>query len=867
VAGKLDFKAINAAAVAQLPQLLAEWLPDGKQNGKEYFARNPQRDDRTANSFSVNIHSGVWHDFASGDKGGDPISLYAFLFFSGDNVAAARELGGRFGVAPLPDMSKPKSDWVNAQVPPDPPRPPAEHFYRHKPDVVYTYRDQAARPIGYVYRFKNSEGGKETIPLTWCQERGTGREGWHWKAFAEPRPLYGLDRLAAKPTATVLVVEGEKCADAAAAELPELACISWPGGGKAVAKADWAALEGRKVVLWPDCDALADKDGGLLPETQQPGIQAMRKVAVKLQKLGCTLWWVDIPKPGEKPSGWDVADAIEDGLRGADLAAWLREKAKPYDAKNAAPDAAPHGATGAAKKRQDLAGIIDKTEDFEELTVTVANLVKSAGLAKPALEQLLAKIAKKANVPKWTLATKGGGDGGDDDLIANEQIDALNNRHAIVPIGGRILILNRDYDPVLKKNYFTFSGRHDFELRYCNRTVYRRGEPKGIGEVWVNHPDRAQYEGIQFQPGDESNGFLNLWQGWGVEPNRGSCDRFLEFIGETICAGDDALFEYILKWCAHLVQRPQELPETALVLRGKEGAGKNRFASVLGQIVGGEHYLLLTSMGQVSGRFSGHLANALLVFCNEAVWGGDKSAQGVLKSMITDEVQPVEYKGRDITMVANFKRLLMASNEDWVVPRGANDRHYVIVDVDDGRIGDFAYWRALHEEIDNGGAAAFMRHLLDVDITGWHPRVKPPHIMERGWDLKIRGGGSVVQWWFDVLDRGWIGHDEDIWPIENILTETVQDSYIAWATKHKVSHIESKTVLGAQLAKWGIESRQLRVGGSKRKRFYILQALEDARESFSVAFGIPQKVLLDYKCEVAVDQPNLSMPAYGGVYT
>ena len=63
--------------------------------------------------------------------------------------------------------------------------------------------------------------------------------------FKEPRYLYGLDRLAAKPDATVLITEGEKCADAADGQLPELACLTWPGGSKAISKIDWSPLAGR----------------------------------------------------------------------------------------------------------------------------------------------------------------------------------------------------------------------------------------------------------------------------------------------------------------------------------------------------------------------------------------------------------------------------------------------------------------------------------------------------------------------------------------------------------------------------------------------------------------------------------------------
>src|SRR5207248_1189548 len=76
---QVDFAAINAAALRALPALLRRWLPDGKQLGAEWIARNPRRADRHAGSFKVNLRTGRWGDFASGEVGGDPISLAAYL--------------------------------------------------------------------------------------------------------------------------------------------------------------------------------------------------------------------------------------------------------------------------------------------------------------------------------------------------------------------------------------------------------------------------------------------------------------------------------------------------------------------------------------------------------------------------------------------------------------------------------------------------------------------------------------------------------------------------------------------------------------------------------------------------------------------
>ncbi len=73
------FAAVNAAAMRDLPALLARWLPDGRAEGREWTARNPRRSDRSPGSFRVNLRTGRWADFATGDKGGDPVSLAAYL--------------------------------------------------------------------------------------------------------------------------------------------------------------------------------------------------------------------------------------------------------------------------------------------------------------------------------------------------------------------------------------------------------------------------------------------------------------------------------------------------------------------------------------------------------------------------------------------------------------------------------------------------------------------------------------------------------------------------------------------------------------------------------------------------------------------
>lgn len=94
---RIDFGAVNRSALTMLPSLLGRWLPDGRREGHEWVARNPRRADRSPGSFRVNMLTGKWADFATDDRGGDVVSLAAYLAGSGQ-AEAARNLADMLGL-------------------------------------------------------------------------------------------------------------------------------------------------------------------------------------------------------------------------------------------------------------------------------------------------------------------------------------------------------------------------------------------------------------------------------------------------------------------------------------------------------------------------------------------------------------------------------------------------------------------------------------------------------------------------------------------------------------------------------------------------------------------------------------------------
>lgn len=356
----VPFSEIAQAALLHIDSLLRQWLPQGDRKGHEYVSTNPLRGDNKAGSFSINLDTGKWGDFATPDAGLDLISLYAYLQGI-SNLEAAIDVADQIGFN-LPDGCRPETradrlppvidpndvktkkspvpkNWVPViPVPADADEPPKAHVMRGIPDQVYTYRDENGDLLGYIYRFTKSCGSKETIPLTWCINNTTLKSEWRWQQLPEPRPLYGLERLAAKPDAYVLLVEGEKCRDAAQALLPQAVVISWPGGTNAVKKVNWKPLAGRNIKAWPDCDfqreklTKEEKASGVdplskpnLPENEQPGMKAMLEIHQILLEWNAEtrFEFLDIPAPGQAEPGWDVADAIAEGWDYERLLAFL----------------------------------------------------------------------------------------------------------------------------------------------------------------------------------------------------------------------------------------------------------------------------------------------------------------------------------------------------------------------------------------------------------------------------------------------------------------------------------------------------------------------------------------------------------------
>lgn len=185
---------------------------------------------------------------------------------------------------------------------------------------AYTYTDAEGGIVALAFRFnlpmENGKRTKKFAYLTLWDDPERGRV-WAWRGVPEGRPLYNLKNLLDRPGDAVLVVEGEKCADAAKEKFPNCVIVTWMGGCNALELTDFAPLSGRNVLIFPDHDV--------------PGRNACDRLVAKLHDLNARrIRTIDIARlgavvSGDIPAGYDIADAIAAGLTAARLRAFIRE--------------------------------------------------------------------------------------------------------------------------------------------------------------------------------------------------------------------------------------------------------------------------------------------------------------------------------------------------------------------------------------------------------------------------------------------------------------------------------------------------------------------------------------------------------------
>jgi hypothetical protein len=413
-----------------------------------------------------------------------------------------------------------------------------------------------------------------------------------------------------------------------------------------------------------------------------------------------------------------------------------------------------------------------------------------------------------------------------------EIIEALNQEYALVMVGGGVAVLREGTDAEGRFEYRLMST-DAFREKLRPQKEFLNEKPVGHATIWLNDARRREYDGIVFAPGLETPKYYNLWREPEIEPNAtASCARFLDHVFHNVCRGEDALFAWVMGWFASIFQFPRAKTGNALVLRGAQGAGK----TIVGQIVGrllGRHYTLAGDPRFVTGRFNAHLANCLLLQLDEATWGGDHVATGKLKDLITGDTQMIEFKGKEPITVKNYVRLMISSNNDWVVPAGLEERRFATLDIGEEQMQNASYFRAIMKEQATGGDGALLHYLRNFDLS----EIDLSQIPRTAalFEQKNASLTPEMSWWLDVLHAGQLPGDKHGTGTAPVVT--VYDAYLEHARNRGVTRRGNDTALGIFLHRYvpDLTRARLTLDSGRRTYCYEFPKLSVCRRAFDLA--------------------------------
>ncbi len=420
-------------------------------------------------------------------------------------------------------------------------------------------------------------------------------------------------------------------------------------------------------------------------------------------------------------------------------------------------------------------------------------------------------------------------------------IAEMNCDHALVDWGGKAAVVKeRPHGPINGRiQLMTFDSLNTILANRLTEVAGADGKIKRVtwARAWLTHPQRREYDGVEFFPNPDgaagTPGYYNYWKGFEVQPSpNGSYATFRDHIFTNIAGGNELIFRWVFGWMAHIVQKPRSRLGVALVLRGKRGTGKSKFGEVLGSLFA-PHYFQVDDARYVTGRFNDHMISCLLLQADEAVWAGDKDAEGRLKGLITSEMQMVEAKNMPAIRVPNYIRVLMTSNEGWVVPAGVDERRFCVLDIDPRCAQDHDYFKEIDKELAAGGRATLLHDLLHFDLGSVDLWQIPQTLALL--DQKIRSLDTIDDFLYHLF------HDADDWQ-DRIVCDALHGEYVK-ATR--IGRPRGSAEFGKRLAKLLPGLRKTRPlveispGVMKPKWCYEIPSLHECREAFSEHVGQP----------------------------
>ncbi|WP_028451871.1 DUF5906 domain-containing protein [Chitinilyticum aquatile] len=413
-----------------------------------------------------------------------------------------------------------------------------------------------------------------------------------------------------------------------------------------------------------------------------------------------------------------------------------------------------------------------------------------------------------AAVQPRARATQGGGDGG---KLAIGDVEELFARYALVYGAGGVC-----FD-------------HDHHMLVKLSDVRDACADKNFVRDWQADIDRRKVvtmKEVGFDPTERDTSIkCNLWAGWPTVPKSGSCSELLDLL-YYLCSAEpegnrDTIYQWLLKWLAYPIQNPGAKMKTALVVHGPQGTGKNLFFDCIRDIYG--EYGKTIDQSALEDKHNDWASKKLFLIADEVIAQQEMHhIKNKLKGMVTGDTIRVNPKHVAAHEERNHVNLVFLSNEAKPLVLERDDRRYFVMWTPPKL--DEVNYRAIAEEIRNGGVAALHDFLLRVDLSDFAPDAKVPmtHAKRELINISMDGWEQFAMSWAEGL----LAH-QGVLPLP-VDCDTLYQAYCRWSEENGQRFKERKNEFSSKVGKlngYGKRERQHVMIGHARRQVTMLYPL------------------------------------------
>lgn len=310
------------------------------------------------------------------------------------------------------------------------------------------------------------------------------------------------------------------------------------------------------------------------------------------------------------------------------------------------------------------------------------------------------------------------------------------------------------YSQVYRFKFSDFISPAAFRMHYGNVPALLRadGEVKRttLGDAWLRSPNRREHLDVVYEPGKPpiTDGCVNLWQGWGCEPNPGDIEPWCKLLDFVF--GDDLVSRtWFEAWAAYPVQYPGAKLNCAVVIwSARQGVGKTLIGETIGTIYGKGNFQTI-SAAELHGSFNGWAKRCQFVLGEENASSDHRADSNRLKQLITGDTITVNEKFQPVIALKNRLNFLFTSNHPDAFFLETFDRRFFVWEISAERLPDAFYADFVDWRDNRGGTAALFDHFRTLDLSAFNPKAAAP--MTAAKQEMIDTSRSDVERWLNEL--------------------------------------------------------------------------------------------------------------------